>query len=447
MLSQSLFNKLANLPINNRNLIINSLSHNERLEIMSNWRFFARPEQIQPDGDWDNWLLLAGRGFGKTRSGAEWVREEIFIGNKKMIAVVAETYEDLRNVILNGNSGLIKTARDGDIVEIHQKPMIITYSNGAKVYGYTATTPDKLRGPEFESAWCDELAKWQYARETWDMLMFTMRQSVNPRVMITTTPRPIELIKSIIAGKEGKVHITRGKTKDNFENLSERFVEKIYERYAGTRLGRQELDGEMLGDLVGALWRSEDFDTYRLRYNDTLPEFDRVIIGVDPAITVGEEANETGIIVVGKNKKEAVVLEDASVSGTPAQWAFRVASKYREYGADCVVVEVNQGGDMVKHTLQSVAPNINISSVRASKGKHIRAEPIASIYEQGRVRHYGRFDELEEQLKLFTVQGYEGENSPDRADALVWAMTELFPDMVVSEKRFNNKDMVSGVYA
>jgi len=271
--------------------------------------------------------------------------------------------------------------------------------------------------------------KWRYARETWDQLQFGLRLGSHPRVMVTTTPRPIELAKSIMAGTEGKVHITRGATMDNRSNLAAKFLEKIQLRYEGTRLGRQELRGEILGDIPNALWTYGQIEASRVRSHDPLS---RVVVAVDPAVSNNEDSDEHGIIVAGADKRtqEAYVLEDGSMQGSPLDWARRALNLYDLHKADAIVIEVNQGGDMVAQTLRSVRNDVKIREVRATRGKHIRAEPIASMYEQGRVHHVGSFPQLETQMTQMTTFGYEGAGSPDRVDALVWAMTDLFPTMV-----------------
>jgi len=393
----------------------------------------ARPEQIAPDGDWDIWLILAGRGWGKTRTGAQWVREQVQNGARR-IALIGETASDTRDVMVEGISGILSVYPDADRPLYEPSKRRITWPNGAVAITFNATEPDQLRGPNFDLAWCDELAKWRYARETWDQLQFGLRIGDHPRVLVTTTPRPIELVKAIVAGSEGKVHITRGNTMDNRSNLAEKFLEKIVARYDGTRLGRQELRGEILGDIPNALWTYAQIESARVR--EQPEELDRIIVAVDPAISNTETSDEHGIIVAGyeQGSNEAYVLEDASMTGTPMQWARRAIALHDEYEADGIVVEINQGGDMVAQTLRSVRNNIPIIEVRASRGKHIRAEPIASLYEQGRVHHVGAFPELETQMTQMTTFGFEGEGSPDRLDALVWALSNLFPVMVRAKK-------------
>jgi phage terminase large subunit-like protein len=419
--------RLAALDPAEREAVIAALTPEQIAALLWDWRgFHARPDQIAPPGDWDIWLALAGRGWGKTRTGAEWVREKVQQGARR-IALVAETQKDLEEVMLNGESGLLAVCPPHERPQVRYKPVRVTFPNGAVALGYNATEPNQLRGPQFDAAWCDELAKWRYARQTWDMLQFGLRLGARPQVMVTTTPLPIELIKSMLAGKEGKVAVTRGKTRDNASNLAAPFLDKIEARYKGTRLGAQELDGEVLGDLPGALWTMATLDAYRLR---EAPTCGRVVVAVDPAVTSTDESDEHGIIVAGRDGSRGVVLEDASIRGGPNDWARRAVALYRQYAADGIVVEVNQGGDMVAHTLRTVDPNVNIIEVRATRGKHVRAEPIAALYEQGKIAHVGAFPELEMQMTQMTAAGYQGDGSPDRVDALVWAMTDHFPDLV-----------------
>ena len=424
---KSVSERLAELPKSERDRIIDDLGDSAE-SLLFDWRGFnARPEQIAPDTDWDIWAIIAGRGAGKTRSGAEWVREQIAAGVMH-VALIAETQKDLEEVMVNGPSGILAVCPPDERPTVRYKPVRLMFPSGAIALGYNATEPNQLRGPQFEAAWCDELAKWRYARETWDMLQFGMRLGDHPRVLVTTTPRPIELVKSIIAGQEGKVAVTHGKTTDNAANLAARFLEKITSKYSGTRLGRQELDAEILGDLPGALWSMASLDSYRLREQ---PEMDRILVSVDPAVTNTETSDEHGIIVGGvASDQRGIVIEDASMQGSPMDWAKRAVSLYRSYSADGIVIEVNQGGDMVAQTLRTVDPDVNIIEVRATRGKHVRAEPIAALYEQGRCAHVGAFPELESQMTQMTTAGYEGPGSPDRVDALVWMMTELFPGMV-----------------
>lgn len=428
-MNESNAQKFAFLPKNQRDAFLLSLSKEEAQSLYYDWRGFnARPNQIAPEGDWFIWLALAGRGFGKTRMGTEWVREQVKAG-KKRIGIVTNTHTDLLNVVLYGESGLLSICPKNEIKSYKQKPFEVVFSNGAIAQGYCATTPDLLRGIQFDCAWCDELVKWEYPRETWDMLNMCVRLGSNPQIFISTTPSPISLIKDIVAGKEGNVIVTRGSTAENKANLSEKFLENIYAKHAGTRLGRQELEGEILGDMPNALWRNDWFETYRLGFDQKIPQMERILISIDPAVSDNEASNEHGIIVVGIKNNEIYVIEDATTTGTPQEWATKAVSKYHQYQADSIVIEVNQGGDMCKHTLRSIDDSVSIIDVRATRGKHVRAEPVSALYEQGRVHHCKRFPELEEQLLQFTANGYMGELSPDRADALIWGVSKLLPEI------------------
>lgn len=414
---------------------------------MHDWRGFnARPDQVAPDGDWDIWIALAGRGWGKTRTGAEWVREKVESGEAKRIALIAETAADCRDVLVEGDSGILSLYPEGEGPVYEPSKRRLTWSNGAVATLFNATEPKQLRGPQYDLAWSDELAKWRYARETWDQLQFGLRLGDNPQQIVTTTPRPIEIVKAIMAGKEGKVTITHGKTMDNASNLAAKFLRKIREKYEGTRLGRQELDAEILGDIPNALFTLDNIDLFRIRNTDpdqlgravSPSSMDKVIVAVDPAITSNAEgdSDEHGIVCGGicKETKEVLILEDGSIHGTPLEWAKAAIALFDRWEADWIVVETNQGGEMVAQTIKSIRADINVKSRWATKSKHVRADPYSSLYQQGRVRHVGSFPELETQMTQMTNVGYEGEGSPDRLDALVWLLTELFPSIVNKKK-------------
>lgn len=424
-MAQSLAERLAALDPSDRALALAKLTDAEAEALLYDWRgFLARPDQIMPEGDWDIWLILAGRGWGKTRTGAEAVKEEIDKNRSERIGLIAETAADARDVMVAEIMRIFPPHQMPDY-----KPSLrrLTFHNGAVAYTYNATEPDQLRGPQHDFLWHDEIAKWRYARETWDQAQFGLRLGAHPRQVVTTTPRPIELVKAIFGGDEGRVHVTRGRTMDNKVNLAGRFLERIQKRYAGTRLGRQELEAEILGDMPGALWSQRSLDVYRALGAPTLG---RVVVSVDPAVTNTENSDEHGIVAAGMAEDQTgYLIEDGSINGSPLDWAEAAIAMSKKHGADGIVVEVNQGGDMVAHTLRAIAPNLNIIEVRASRGKHVRAEPIAALYEQGRIRHVGQFPELETQMTQMTTEGFQGEGSPDRVDALVWAFTELFPDM------------------
>ena len=433
---QSLAAQIADLAPEERKAVYTTLTDQEAVALLHNWKFWARPEQLAPDGDWLVWLILSGRGWGKTRTGAEWVKQKISEGCRR-IALIGETAADTRDVMVEGNSGLLSVYPEGERPLYEPSKRRVTWPNGAMATLYNATEPDQLRGPQHDAAWCDELAKWRYARETWDQLMFGMRLGKHPQTVVTTTPRPIELIRELVAraNRDDGVKLTRGSTFDNADNLAAPALDEMKRRYEGTRLGRQELDGEILDDVPGALWTRRILDEWRRK--EAPEELGRIVVAVDPAVTDNEESNEHGIVVVGMHGDNAVVLEDLSTSGSPDKWARRAVAAYNSWGADALVAEVNQGGDMVKRTLRTVDASVKIKEVRATRGKHVRAEPMAAMYEQGRVAHVGSFPEMEDQMTLMTTAGYEGEGSPDRVDALVWALTELFPSMTRRKANFD----------
>ncbi len=363
---------------------------------------------------------MAGRGAGKTRTGAEWVRDAKNTYGR--IALVAETAADARDVMVEGPSGILATSPGWDRPKYEPSKRRLTWDNGAVAITYNATEPDQLRGPQHEAAWCDELAKWRLAQETWDMLMFGLRIGPAPRVVITTTPRPIPLIRNLMR-LPGTV-TTRGSTFDNRDNLSADFLDELA-AYEGTRLGRQELHAEILEDFEGCLWSMETLDRYRVTSWDMVPNMKRRVVAIDPSGS-SSKGSAQGIVVCGKGENGLYyVLADYSVSESPAGWARRAVQAYSDFGCDMIIAEKNFGGAMVSHTIRSVAPHVPIRMVNASRGKHVRAEPIAALYERGLVRHLGYFRELEEQMQGMTHNGYEGIGSPDRVDSLVWALHEL----------------------
>ena len=387
------------------------------------WRARARPNQITPDGDWLAWVILAGRGWGKTRTGAEDAAWAGMANPGWRIAVVAPTAADARDTCIEGDSGLLNVLPREAVQTWNRSLGELILINGTRYKAFSADEPERLRGPQHHRAWADELAAWRYP-EAWDQLMFGLRLGDHPQAVVTTTPKPTPLVKALVAAKTS--HVTRGSTFDNAANLAPSALQMLKEKYEGTRLGRQELEAEILGDLPGALWSLSTLDAYRLR---EAPQMGRIVVAVDPAVTATEASDEHGIIVAGLSDQRGIVLEDASLSGSPNEWTRQEDRLYCSWSADCIVIEVNQGGDMVAHTIRTIDPNVKIREVRASRGKHVRAEPIAALYEQGRVAHVGSFPVLENQMTQMTTSGFEGEGSPDRVDALVWAMTELFPSM------------------
>jgi phage terminase large subunit-like protein len=370
-------------------------------------------------------LILAGRGWGKTRTGAQDIALYALRNPNTISAVVAPTFGDLRRVCFNGPSGLMSIiptecfdttfGTEGYSASV----MEIRLFNGSKIVGYAAVNPERLRGPQFHRAWCDELAAWRYP-EAFDQLMFGLRLGDNPQCLITTTPKPIPILKNLIARED--VLVTKGNTFENEANLAESALEMMRERYEGTALGRQELYAEILDDIEGALWTQSIIEEKRLPANEER-ELKTILVAIDPAVTSGEESDETGIVVVGKDhNNEYYVLEDVSGKYTPDQWGRLAVKTFYEWEADRIVAETNNGGDLVERLLRSVDPNIPYRSVRATRGKMLRAEPIAALYEQRKVHHLGVFPELETQMCTYVGQV---KPSPDRLDALVWGLTEL----------------------
>jgi phage terminase large subunit-like protein len=413
---------LALAPKAERERILSGLSPDQLLRLPYDWEgFWARPSQLPPAGSWRVWMLLAGRGFGKTRCGAEWIRSQVKAGRRRL-ALVAPTAADVRDVMVEGESGILAIHPDQERPLYEPSKRRLTWSCGAVATTYTADEPERLRGPQADAAWCDEIGSWRYP-EAWDMLMFGMRLGDNPRCVVTTTPRPTKLIRELV--RDPTTIVTRGSSYENRGNLAPAFFDQIVRKYEGTRLGRQELNAELLEDTPGALWTHALIEANRLR---APPIMTRVVVAIDPAATSGEESDETGIVVVGKDANgQGYVLADVSGRYAPTEWAKIAIATYKAHSADRIVGEVNNGGDMVEATLRMVDRNVPFTAVRASRGKVVRAEPIAALYEQGRMHHVGTFPQLEDQMANFTTDfdraaaGY----SPDRVDSLVWGCTEL----------------------
>nr|WP_329605638.1 terminase family protein [Rhizobium alarense] len=386
----------------------------------TDWRMAARDAQRAPDGDWRTWLLMGGRGSGKTRAGAEWVQATACATPDLRIALVAETLGDAREVMIDGVSGICRIARENR-PDFEASRRRLVWPNGTIAQIFSSEDPESLRGPQFHLSWCDELGKWKHAQETWDMLQFGLRLGERPRVLVTTTPRPVPLVKALAA--DPATALRRIRTAENQKHLSAGFIAAMRERYGGTRLGRQELDGELIADREDGLWSRARLEALRIRLAGPM---NRIVVAVDPPATASA-ASVCGIVVAGLDAAgRAVVLADCSVSGaSPAGWAGAVARAFRRFDADRVVAEVNQGGDMVAATLRSIDANLPVTTVRATRGKYLRAEPVAALYEQGRVAHAGAFPELEDQMCDFGPDGLSAGRSPDRLDALVWALTAL----------------------
>lgn len=384
------------------------------------WEEVARPNQIPPDSEWLIWLILSGRGWGKTRTGAEWLANEAIKNPRTRWAIVARTFADARDTCAEGESGIVNVLQRYQVIRNWNRSMgEIVLTNGSKIKLFSAEEPDRLRGPQHHGAWCDELAAWEDP-DAWDQLMFGLRLGNRPRTVVTTTPRPVALLKSLI--NRDTTYITRGNTFENAKNLAATALLELQARYAGTRLGRQELEGELLEDVEGALWSRSWIENTRIK-TEQLPSLYRIVVAIDPAVTSGEDSDETGIVIAGAtNDGHFYVLEDATMKGTPDSWGKRAVQAYKDWKADRIVAEVNNGGDMVVMVLQQVDKFVPVTKVHATRGKRMRAEPISALYEQGRVHHVGSFTKLEDQMVSWTP---ESNDSPDRLDALVWSLTEL----------------------
>lgn len=405
------------------------LSPAEADRLMTSWRLWARDEQLARSHGWDTWLVMAGRGFGKTRTGAEWVHRRAWTHHHARIAIVGPTHHDVRSVMIEGPSGLLNTGDPDRRPTYEPSRKRLEWGNGAVGLIFSADEPETLRGPQFAAAWGDEVGRWPNGVVLWDNLRLGLRESPLPQVVLTTTPRPTELLKRLLAAErngDGRVVVTRGRTADNIDNLPRAFIEAVNEMYAGTTLGRQELDGELIEEVEGALWTRALIEGARV---GATPEMRRVVVGVDPPASAGEGADACGIVVCGLGTDgRGYVLADASLrSPVPNGWANAVARAYHGFAADRVIAEANNGGDMVAGVLRAVDAGLPIRGVRASRGKSARAEPVAALYAAGRVSHAGVFPELEDELCGLTTGGaYRGPGrSPDRADALVWALSEL----------------------
>ncbi|HEY6917311.1 MAG TPA: terminase family protein [Allosphingosinicella sp.] len=391
-------------------------------KLLREWRLWARDGQTPPDGDWRTWLILAGRGFGKTRTGSEWVKSLAGAWPGARIALIGATIAETRAVMVEGPSGLLSVC-DADFYPKWEPSLgRLSFPSGAQALLYSAAEPDALRGPQHHFAWCDEFAKWAYPQAAWDNLSLGLRLGSQPRALVTTTPRPLPILKRLL--KDPSTCMTRGRTGDNLM-LAESFVVAVTDAYGGTRLGRQELEGELIEDVEGALWPRGLIE--RCRVAGPVSELARVVIGVDPPASAGGDA--CGIVAAGLGTDGCgYVLGDASVAGlSPEGWARAVAEAAETYGADRVIAEANNGGQMVESVLRAVKAALPITLVHASRGKTARAEPVAALFEKKRAWFMGAFRELEDELAgLTTGGGYEGPGrSPDRADAMVWAMTEL----------------------
>lgn len=378
------------------------------------WQKWARDEQLPPPGDWTTWLLIGGRGSGKTRAGAEWVRGLVAEGVTP-IALVGQTMTEAKAVMVKGESGIMR------VTPLAERPFLLgnmlLWPNGVEGWLMSASDPERFRGPQFAAAWCDELGKWPNAEAAWDMLQFGLRLGERPRQLATTTPRPTRLMKRLLA--DPQTVVTRMTTQENRKHLADAFLKAVVARYRGSVLGRQELEGELIEDLPDALWsRSMLMPAVEV-------ELERIVVAVDPPVTGGVKSDACGIVVAGKAGERAVVLEDRTMKGRPLTWARRAVAAFHAHGADAIVAEVNQGGDLVQQVIAQVDANVPVRAVRANRGKWLRAEPVAALYAQGRVMHRPGLTALEDEMCAFGADGRSEGHSPDRVDALVWALTEL----------------------
>ena len=388
-----------------------------------------KPPTLAKNGEpWSTWLLIGGRGAGKTRAGAQWVKG-IALGERPYadapispIALVGETDHDVREVMIEGVSGILAAHRRGERPTWISSRRRLEWPNGMVAQAFSAEDPDSLRGPQFAAAWCDELAKWRYAEATFDMLQFGLRLGGRPRQVITTTPRPIALLKRLMA--DSATVVTRAATNANARNLSPVFLDAVVARYAGTRLGRQEIDGEIVEDRPDALWSRAGLENCRVREH---PPLKRIVVAVDPPASASKGADACGLVAAGIAENGIVyVIADETVSGlSPAGWATKAIALWRRVAADALIVEVNQGGDMVRAVIAQADREVPVTAVRAKRGKYSRAEPVSTLYEQGRVKHAGVFPALEDEMCDFGLDGLSSGRSPDRLDALVWALTAL----------------------
>lgn len=426
---------LATQPPEERERLLAGLDAAAAERLAHEWAWTARPEQMAPPGDWSTWLMMAGRGFGKTRAGAEWVRGVAEQDGKARIALVGASLHEARSVMVEGESGLLSIAPWWNRPAFAPALRRLIWPNGAMATLFGAADPEALRGPQFSHGWADEIAKWPHGEATWDNLMMGMRLGRRPQVVATTTPRPVPLVRALMARAgardAGDVVATRGRTGDNAAHLAPDFLTRMMKYYGGTRLGRQELDGELIEEIAGAMWSRALIERCRVARlsgaSDAGALLARVVVGVDPPAGIGRDA--CGIVVVGLDGEgRGYVIADASVEGLgPEGWARAVAGAAAAHGADRVIAEANNGGAMVESVLRAAEANLPVRLVHATRGKMARAEPIAALYEVGRVRHLGAFPALEDQLCGFVSGGgYQGPGrSPDRADALIWALSEI----------------------
>jgi phage terminase large subunit-like protein len=435
---------LRQLPPGKAKELLSKLSVKQAEELKYNWEFWARPKQLPPkDDDWNVWFLNQGRGAGKTRTGVEWCRAQVKAGHKRG-AAVASTNSDIERVMVKGESGFLNHCYKGDKNDKGKligmplwsptKRLLSWHENGdhsareiSRIECYSAEEPERLRGPQFSFSWADELAAWNKDQDTWDMLQFCLRLGKHPRICVTTTPKPTKLVRKLL--KDAKTVVVTGSTFENSANLAKTYLEAVKTQYEGTRLGKQELYAEVLEEAEGALWNSDTIDACQISRED-LPHLNRIVVALDPAVTANAESDMTGIVVAGVDVNgKGYILGDYTAKLSPQGWAAKAIELYHKFDADRIVAEVNQGGDLVKLTVLGEDPTVAYKAVRASRGKYARAEPISALYERGLVFHVrnpedgSSLEELETQMRTWAPLGSIG--SPDRLDAMVWALTDL----------------------
>src|SRR5512145_460299 len=421
----SLALQLASLPKEKLSSLIKSLTPEEAQQALHCWELWRRPEQAIPSGDWTTWLIQAGRGFGKTRTGVETVRYWISAG-EQYVNLIGATADDARDIMVNGESGILATCPRDERPIYKPSHRCLIWPTGAKSLIFTADEPERLRGKQHSKLWADELGSWRYA-DAWDQAMLGLRLGKNPQAVVTTTPRPTEIIKSLIA--DPTTHITRGTTYDNKANLAKAFFSRIISKYEGTRLGRQELLAEVLDDNPGALWNRKIIDSARVK---DYPDLLRIVIAVDPAVSSNPDSDDVGIGAAGLGSDgEVYVLADDTMSGpTPNEWGAQVVKTFDTWQGDLIVAEVNQGGDLVESNIRAQRDSVPVKKIHAKRSKALRAEPVAALYEQGKVHHVGTFPKLEDEMCDWNPT-VPSQRSPNRVDWLVYAVTELLPDVAL----------------
>lgn len=425
---RSVASKLSTLPAGTRRELLAQLTDEEARALRWEWGFWARPSQRPPPGDWFIWLLTPGRGFGKTRTGAEWVHSRAMAGDERReIMLIAATPADARDDMIEGPAGILNVAPPKERPTYEPSNRRLTWPTGARARIRSGAEPEGVRGFSGDTAWCDELAAWKYPKGTWDNLMFGLREAKveQPRVCVTTTPKPLGLLKDLIERSETNPHVVHvgGSSYENRENLSDVYYRVVIEPYEGTRVGKQEIYGQLLSEDPRAHWSRKLIDDTRAKHDPL--DYVRVVVAVDPQGNKANEEAETGIVVVGLGpQKHGYVLADASGRYSPSEWGGTAIRLYQQYRASCIVGERNFGGDMVENTIHAINATVPFREVYASRGKMRRAEPIATLYERGLVHHLGTFSDLEDQMCTY-VQGEKKQPSPDRMDALVWALWEL----------------------